>query len=113
MDRTEMLEKVRVLCEMEEIDAKMEYCFDSALNTVKNYCGIDEIVPGLETVVIDMTVEIYTSEGVNAQGTGTVKSISEGDVSVDFGSSTGEKYGISDVRNYEKRMKPFRRIKWK
>ncbi len=110
MEKSTAIEKIKKICSAEENADIVEYCCDSAEEIIKNYCGIKEIPDGLESVFIEMACDIYRSgEYGNEAQTGRLKSLTEGDVSMSFEESN-EKSG--DIRKYENRLKPFRRIKW-
>lgn len=110
MEKSTATEKVKKICNAEENTDIIEYCCDSAEEIIKNYCGIKEIPDGLESVFIEIACDIYRSgEYGNEAQTGRLKSLTEGDVSMSFEESS-EKSG--DIRKYENRLKPFRRIKW-
>ncbi len=113
MDRETLLIKVKEICRAENDDFNLEYSLDSAISIIKNYCGIESIPEGLENTVIDMAVDIFKSGQYSGEYEGgRLKSITEGDISMSFGDMLYEQYGLSGVKNYEKRMMPFRRIKW-
>ena len=110
MEKSTASEKVKKICNAEENTDIIEYCCDSAEEIIKNYCGIKEIPDGLESVFIEIACDIYRSgEYGNEAQTGRLKSLTEGDVSMSF-EENSEKSG--DIRKYENRLKPFRRIKW-
>ena len=110
VEKSTASEKVKKICNAEENTDIIEYCCDSAEEIIKNYCGIKEIPDGLESVFIEIACDIYRSgEYGNEAQTGRLKSLTEGDVSMSFEESS-EKSG--DIRKYENRLKPFRRIKW-
>lgn len=113
MDREAILEKVKAICNEEDLTSALEYSVDNAISIAKNYCSIDDIPEGLENTVIDMAIDIFKSgQYSDNEETGRLKSITEGDVSMSFGDTLFEEYGLSGIKNYEKRMMPFRRIKW-
>ncbi len=113
MEKDALIEKIKEICGEEEITAALEQSAVSAISIAKNYCGIDEIPEGLESTVIDIAVDIFKSgQYGGADETGRLKSITEGDISMSFGDTLFEQYGLSSIKNYEKRMIPFRRIKW-
>ena len=113
MDRDALLIKIKEICKAEESDLNLEYALDSAISIAKNYCGIKELPEELENTVIDMAIDIFKSGQYGQEDeSGILNSITEGDISMSFGDALFEQYGLSSIKNYEKRMMPFRRIKW-
>ena len=113
MDRDTLLVKIKEICKAEDSDLNLEYALDSAISIAKNYCGIKELPEELENTVIDMAIDIFKSGQYGGEDeSGRLKSITEGDISMSFGDTLYEQYGLSNIKNYEKRMMPFRRIKW-
>ena len=113
MDRDTLLIKIKEICKAEDTDLNLEYALDSAISIAKNYCGINELPDGLENTVIDMAIDIFKSGQYGEESqSGSLKSITEGDISMSFGDTLFEQYCLSGIKNYEKRMMPFRRIKW-
>ncbi|MBR5467931.1 MAG: hypothetical protein IKU80_01740 [Firmicutes bacterium] len=109
MDRTENLEKLALLCGKNECGEALEFVYDYAERLIKNYCGIEEIPEELEETLLDMACEIAKkcAYGEDGQG-GSVKSIKEGDVSVSFGGDDG----FLGLKDFEKQLMAFRRLKW-
>ena len=113
MDRDTLLVKIKEICKAEDSDLNIEYALDSAISIAKNYCGIKGVPEELENTVIDMAIDIFKSGQYGGEDeSGRLKSITEGDISMSFGDTLYEQYGLSNIKNYEKRMMPFRRIKW-
>ena len=82
---------------------------------VCNYCNIDEIPPRLENVMLNMAVDMYRAENLGQEAAeGTVKSITEGDVTVSFGSatSTSENIGMNFLKNYITQLNRYRKLGW-
>ena len=109
-DKKSILNRVKCISDENIDDDKAGYCYDDAVSIIKGYCGIDEISDDMEMVLADIVFDLYREE---VNGFGDVRSIKEGDVAIGFGDSGRYKNGFYLIKNYEKRLKPFRRVKWK
>ncbi len=108
MNKEYFIEKIKAICDEPEVSPVMEYSVDSAVEIIKNYCNIEELPNEIEAVILDLSIDIFKKE--NSKDYGQLRSITEGEVSMTFGET--EKYGSEYLKNYENRLKPFRRIKW-
>ena len=112
-----MLEKLKILLGIEDNskDFVLQLTIDIVTDMVLNYCHIKEIPSGLENVVVSMCIDKYRAENYGQENSeGTVKSISEGDVSVSFGSafSTSENPSIEFLKNYKSQLDIYRKVVW-
>ncbi len=112
-----MLEKLKILLGIED-DSKdfiLQFTINTITDMVLNYCHIKEIPSGLENIVICMCIDKYRAENYGQENSeGTVKSISEGDVSVSFGSafSTSENPSMEFLKNYKSQLNIYRKVGW-
>lgn len=106
----ETLKKLLGLPEEEE-NVLIGFVIENAEEMVKNYCHIKEIPQGLLTTVLRMAADIYRNEQF---GDGEVpmntKSMSEGDVSMSFGTVESSGYSDTLLKNYEKTLNRYRRV---
>ena len=82
---------------------------------VCNYCNINQIPKGLENVMLNMALDLYRAESLGQEQTeGNLKSITEGDVSVSFGSaySTADNIGMQFLKNYNAQLDKYRKFSW-
>ena len=117
MDRQEKINKLHILLgiaegEKEEI---LGFVLDKTSDMICNYCRRESVPAALETVQLNMCVDMYRAESLgqeNAQG--IVKSISEGDVSVSFGSASAvsENPSMEFLKSYEVQLNRFRKAGW-
>ena len=113
------LEKLKILLGFEpaneDKDSILQFVIDKTTDMILNYCRIVELPKQLENVMLNMCVDMYRAENLgqgNAQG--AVTGITEGDVSVSFGSSAiaaGDP-GITFLRNYTAQLDRFRKVGW-
>ena len=119
LEKQKMVEKLKVLLGIElmstDKDAYVAFVLDKVGDMVCNYCRIEEVPQGLKNVVLNMGVDMYRAEGLGKEeAQGAVKSITEGDVSVSFGSSTSsaEDSGMVFLRNYTAQLDRYRKAGW-
>ena len=127
IDETTALEKLKTLLGItgDDKDILLQFALDDTKATILNYCNLTFIPKGLETVWIKMSIEFYKASGasagsinVGASASGKVSSISEGDTSVSFdtSSSSGSTSGQSSttdgiVNNYIVQLNQFRKVR--
>ena len=112
-----MLEKLKILLGIQDNskDYVLQLTIDIVTDMVLNYCHIKEIPSGLENVVVSMCIDKYRAENYGQENSeGKVKSISEGDVSVSFGSafSTSENPSMEFLKNYKSQLNIYRKVVW-
>ena len=99
----------------ESKDVILSFVIDKVSDMICNYCRVDEVPTGLSNVLLNMCVDMYRAESLGQeQVQGPVKSISEGDVSVSFGSatSTSENSGMEFLKNYTAQLNRYRKVGW-
>lgn len=112
-----MLEKLKILLGIED-DSKdfiLQFTIDTITDMVLNYCNIKEIPSGLENIVVSMCIDKYRAENYGQENSeGTVKGISEGDVSVSFGSafSFSDNPSMEFLKNYKSQLNIYRKVVW-
>jgi len=111
--------KLKILLGIQEDESKeflAEFAYEQAGDMVKNYCRIDTVPAALENVVLSMAIDLYRSQNLGGEdaATGPVKSISEGDVSVSFGSaaSTSDNPAMKFLKDYMAQLDRFRKAGW-
>jgi len=117
MAQAEQIATLKVLLGIadESKDVILSFVIDKATDMVCNYCNIAEIPVGLNNVLLNMCVDMYRAESLGQeQIQGPVKSISEGDVSVSFGSaaSTTENSGMVFLKDYTSQLNRYRKVGW-
>lgn len=110
-----MLEKLRTLLGIVENDKDdiLQFTIDNVTDMVLNYCNIDELPIGLVNTVLAICVDKYRVEGYGQEIVqGPIKSISEGDVSVSFGSAYTftESSTMNFLKNYKEQLDRYRKI---
>ena len=95
-----------------EKDILVEFALENAEETIKNYCHIEEIPPGLSTTVLRMAGDIYRNEQMgSAEVPQSVSSITVGDTSTSFKTS-GTEFSESIMKNYKAALNRYRRIEF-
>lgn len=112
-----LLEKLKSLLGVDgsEKDILLQFALDRAEDTICNYCRISDVPEGLETVWLSMAMDFYRTEGYGNEAVPSeVKSITEGDVSVSFGSmaSATENAAVSWIKSYEPQLRRYRKAGW-
>ena len=93
----------------------LAFTLGKAEDMILNYCRLSAVPMGLKRVLLNMAVDIYRAEQLGQEtATGAVKSISEGDVSVSYASSTSasENPGMVFLKNYEGQLQRYRKVGW-
>ena len=117
LTQAERLEKLKLLLgvKSEEKDNILLFVLDKIQDMVCNYCNIDEVPKGLENVMLNMAVDLYRAESLGQeQAEGTVKNVTEGDVSVAFSSASAisENSGMQFLKDYTAQLNRYRRLGW-
>ena len=93
----------------------IEFALEKAKDMICNYCRIDSVPTALENVQLSMAMDIYRSDSLGKeQVEGTVKSMTEGDVSISFSSAfgSGESSGTGFLKSYTIQLDKFRKLGW-
>lgn len=94
-------------------DEVLQFTIDNVMDMVLNYCNITEAPEKLENIILSMCVDKYRAESLGSETSqGAVKSISEGDVSVSYGSaySVSDNPGMEFLKGYKAQLDRFRRL---
>lgn len=94
-------------------DELLQFTIDNVTDMVLNYCNIPEVPEKLENIILSMCVDKYRAESLGSETSqGAVKSISEGDVSVSYGSaySVSDNPGMEFLKGYKAQLDRFRRL---
>ena len=88
------------------------FALDRAREQILGYCRLKELPAGLENTLLSLCVDIYRAEQPGkAQTVGAVKSITEGDVSVSYGSAA-ENGGMAFLKDHTKTLDRYRKAGW-
>lgn len=94
----------------DEKDIFVEIAIESAEETIKNYCHIEEVPGGLSATVLRMAADIYRNEQPGTDSVPqVVSSVTIGDTSTSFKTSAAE-YAQSVMKNYERTLNRYRRV---
>ena len=111
------LEKIKMLlgisAENTSEDAALCFILDDVRETILNYCNIEELPKELENIVLSMCVDKHRAESLGSEAAqGSVKSLSEGDVSVSYGSaySVSENPAMEFLKGYRDQLDRFRKL---
>lgn len=85
--------------------------------SIKTYCNRTDIPPGLLFIQANMVIDLIKQEirDANPDAQTTVKSVKEGDVSVDFGSAgvgPSARAMESMLYSYREQLNKFRKMQW-
>ena len=110
-----MLERLKKLLGIadDSKDEVLQFTIDNVMDMVLNYCNITEVPEKLENIILSMCVDKYRAESLGSETSqGAVKSISEGDVSVSYGSaySVSDNPGMEFLKGYKAQLDRFRRL---
>ena len=97
-------------------DAPLQFILSDVEEIILNYCNIEEIPNGLKNTAYRMAMDIYRSENIgqaNDAIKGEVSSISEGDASVSFKSTSENKLKADNIlKNYQAQLSKYRKLVW-
>ncbi len=91
------------------------FALERAREMILNYCRLKELPAGLENALLSLCVDIYRAEQPGrVQTVGVVKSMTEGDVSISYGSaaSAAENGGLAFLKDYAKTLDRYRKAGW-
>ena len=117
MAKEEQLATLRTLLGItdDSKDTILAFLIDKGTDMICNYCCIDAVPLGIENILLSMCVDMYRVESLGQEkAEGTVKEISEGDVSVSFNTETSlsQEWGTGFLRNYMTQLNCFRKVGW-
>ena len=111
------LKTLKVLLGIEIDDASkdviLNFVMNNVVETILNYCNIDELPKGLINIAYRMAIDLYHNESIGVENSklGTVSSIREGDVSTSFNQFTDINFSTTILKDYTKTLNRYRRIK--
>ena len=116
-DRQEKINKLHKLLGFEEGEKEEIFGFvlDKTRDMICNYCRMSAVPAELENIQLNMAVDMYRAESLGQENAQViVKSISEGDVSVSFGSASAvsENPSTEFLKSYEVQLNRFRKAGW-
>ena len=104
-------EKLTELLGKAETTPEIEFALDAAKDLIFGYCHIDRLPRALESTAYRMAMDILKNEGSGANSSpGSISSITEGDVSVSFDSSSASTFTNSILKDYAAQLRPYRRL---
>lgn len=117
MALTEQIQKLKTLLGISDTakDVLVGFTIDKISGMICNYCNVSEVPHGLENVMYSMCIDMYRADQLGQeQAEGTVKSITEGDVSVSFGSASAvsDNPGMAFLKNYTAQLDRYRKAGW-
>lgn len=110
MEKDILLEKLKRILGDDIDDLNVEFAIDNAVETVLNYCNIEEIPKGLETTVVRIAVDLYRGSEFGSSDNSVVQSIKEGDTTVNFGSASTVDSVQAVVSRYSAQLNRYRRV---
>ena len=113
------LEKLKILLGIEpaskDKDEILQFVLNKVTDMILNYCRIEELPGRLENVLLNMCIDMYRAESLGQEAAqGAVTGITEGDVSVSFGTAAnaGADPAMTFLRGYTEQLNRFRRAGW-
>lgn len=93
-------------------DLPLEFIIDDVMETILNYCNLEELPAGLTNTAYRMAIDIYRYERPGDPGAPvTVASISEGDTSTSFTSAADALNGDL-LKDYQGQLNRYRKLRW-
>ena len=110
-----MLDKLKTLLGItdSEKDFALQYVIDAVTDTVLNYCNIEKLPPQLENTVLSICMDKYRAESIGQeQAQGRVTGITEGTVTVSFGTpySVNDNPSMAFLKNYAAQLDRFKKL---
>lgn len=82
---------------------------------ILNYCRLSALPEGLETLLLALCVDIFRAEQPGqAQASGSIKSVTEGDVYVSYSTATAvsENPAMDFLKDYRAQLNRYRKMGW-
>ena len=117
MEKAELIKTLKGLVgdKYTDKDAVYDFIVDKAWETVCNYCRIDTVPEGAKNTLLSMCVDMYRLENYGEEQAGeTARSITEGEVSVTFGtaSSPADNPAAAFLKDYTYQLNRYRKAGW-
>ncbi len=109
---TTILEKIKIMADIEDQhDLKLNVVIEMMEAEVKNFCNLKTVPQQLENTIVEMVLEYLKSNpmGISQFEGKNVKSISRGDTTIQYATTTGNIAEI--IEGYHQRLIPFRKLK--
>lgn len=92
-------------------DVPLQFTLDDTLDTILNYCNLSELPNELETTAYRMAIDLFRNESPGEESTplGPISSISEGDTSTSFKSSSSD-FKDHLLKDYKVQLNRFRKV---
>lgn len=96
-----------------EQDPALEFIIEDVIETIKNYCNIPSVPSGLVNTAYRMAMDLYKNENIgdSSISIGQVSSISAGDTSTSYKSSTAE-FKDHIMKDYKSQLNKYRKVAW-
>ena len=94
-------------------DPILEFIIEDVTETIKNHCNLLVIPSGLLNTAYRMAMDLYRNENIgdSSISIGQVSSITEGDTSTSFKSSTAE-FKEHIMKDYRAQLNKYRKLVW-
>lgn len=94
-------------------DPLIQFTISDVTETILNYCHLSTLPNGLINTAYRMAMDLYRNEnlGDSSISIGQVSSITEGDTSTSFKSSTAE-FKDHIMKNYQAQLNRYRKLVW-
>jgi len=97
-------------------DEELLFKVEEVSQTIKTYCNREDIPNELRFVHTNMVIDVLTQEIKDKEPSNSMvaKSVKEGDVSVEFGTTTtaSEQSTMIILANYTSQLNRFRKLRW-
>lgn len=93
----------------------LSFLLEKASDIICNYCNIEKVPKGLETILLDMCVRMYRTENLGQEENKMeVKSMTEGAVSVSFSNAMSENQNkaMDFLEDYRAQLNRYRKAGW-
>ncbi len=92
-------------------DIPLQFILDDVQEVILNYCNQDELPEGLENTAYRMAIDLYRNEspGKEKSPVGPIASISVGDTTTSF-KSTSNEFKEHLLKNYKSQLNRYRKL---
>jgi hypothetical protein len=94
-------------------DFLLQFTLEDIEQMIKGHCNIREVPKELNNTILKMAVDLYRNEnlGEEESSLGSVSSISEGDTTVSYKSSSNE-FKDTLIKDYKTQLNRYRKLVW-
>lgn len=112
-----LLTKLKLLLGIkdESKTALLSFLIEKASDIICNYCNIEKVPKGLETMLLDMCIKMYRVKNLGQEESKMeVKSMTEGAVSVSFANAISENQNkaMDFLEDYRTQLNRYRKVGW-